>query len=172
MNDNRLANFKLPRWEELPNLDLYLEQVLSLIDDWLADYLSLDGKKIMTKTMVNNYVKLKFIQPPVNKKYDKTAVASLFVIAILKQVYSISEISHLIGLAIRSANISQAYNRFCCEIEEAVKHAFMHTSMPKQPDSIDPRGIIWNLCNSFACQLYVRNTFLLEFEEQEATRKK
>lgn len=166
MSDNRLENFKLPRWEELPNLDLYLEQVLSLIDDQLADYLSLDGKKIMTKTMVNNYVKLKFIQPPVNKKYDKTAVASLFIIAILKQVYSIGEISSLIRLAIKTSNKAQAYDRFCSEIEEAVKHAFMHTSMPKHPDHIDPRDIMWNVCNSFACQLYVRNTFLREMAEQ------
>ena len=88
-NTGEIREFKLPRWEELPSIDLYLEQVLSLLEDWLKDWLSFDEKKIMTKTMVNNYVKQRFIPAPVNKKYDKTAVASLFVIAILKPVYTI-----------------------------------------------------------------------------------
>jgi len=155
-----LEQFKLPRWEELPSIDLYLEQVLSLLEDWLGDFLSFDGKKIITKTMVNNYVKQKFIAPPVNKKYDKTAVASLFVIAILKPVYTIEEISRLIKLDIRTNAKEQAYNEFCELIESAVTHAFHQTAMPKISMKSDPRGILWNVCNSFACQLYVRNIYL------------
>ncbi len=155
-----LEQFKLPRWEELPSIDLYLEQVLSLLDDWLGDYLTVDGKKIMTKTMVNNYVKQKFIPAPVNKKYDKTAVASLFVIAILKPVYTIQEISRLIRLAIRTSEANEAYNEFCMLVESAGEHAFHCTAMPKTPTKTDPRGILWNVCNSFACQLYVRNIYL------------
>ena len=88
-----LEQFRLPRWGELPSIELYLDQVLSLLEEWLGEYLTVDGKRIMTKTMVNNYVKQKFISPPVNKKYDRTAVASLFVIAVLKPVYTINEIS-------------------------------------------------------------------------------
>lgn len=155
-----LEQFKLPRWDELPSVDLYLEQVLSLLDEWLGDYLTFDDKKIMTKTMVNNYVKQKFIAAPVNKKYDKTAVASLFVIAILKPVYTIQEISRLIRLAVRTIEAETAYNQFCELIESAVRHAFHRTAMPKIPISEDPRGILWNVCNSFACQLYVRNIYL------------
>lgn len=155
-----LEQFKLPRWEELPSIDLYLEQVLSLLDEWLGDYLTVDGKKIMTKTMVNNYVKQKFIAAPVNKKYDRTVVASLFVIAILKPVYTIHEISRLIRLAIRANDEEVAYNQFCDLIESAVQHAFHRTVMPKIPISTDSRGILWNVCNSFACQLYVRNIYL------------
>ena len=159
-NTGEIREFKLPRWEELPSIDLYLEQVLSLLEDWLKDWLSFDEKKIMTKTMVNNYVKQRFIPAPVNKKYDKTAVASLFVIAILKPVYTIVEISRLIKLDIRTNDKEQAYNEFCQLIESAVSHAFQRTAMPKIPMSTDPRGILWNVCNSFACQLYVRNIYL------------
>lgn len=168
MRRKGLDNFKMPRWDELPNLDLYLDQVLSLIDEWLSDYLFVEDKRIITKTMVNNYVKLKFINPPVNKKYDKTAVASLFIIAVLKQVYTIKEVSRLIKLAIRTKDPEDAYNLFCDQIEEAVRHAFMHTSMPKAKNSIDPRDIMWNACNSFACQLYVRHTFLQRSSKPKA----
>ena len=49
-----LEQFKLPRWEELPSIDLYLDQVLSLLETWLGPYLTFDGKKNKTKTMLNN----------------------------------------------------------------------------------------------------------------------
>ncbi|MEG1315221.1 MAG: DUF1836 domain-containing protein [Anaerovoracaceae bacterium] len=158
--ENNLGQFKLPRWGELPTIDLYLEQVLWLIDEWLGAYMS-DGKKpVMTKTMVNNYVKQKFIAPPVNKKYDTLAVASLFVIAILKSVYTMHEISKLILLAINFNDHENAYNQFCQMTENAVEEAFSCRTMIKKEDSNDPRYILWNACSSFACQLYVKKTFL------------
>lgn len=162
-----LEQFRLPRWEELPSIELYLDQVLSLLEEWLGDYLSFGGKKVMTKTMVNNYVKQKFIAPPVNKKYDRTAVASLFVIAVLKPVYTINEIARLIRLAIRTNQTEEAYNRFCRLVEEAVEHAFKGTAMPKEEDPRDPRGILWNVCNAFACQLYVRNIYLQSHKKDD-----
>lgn len=162
-----LEEFRLPRWDDLPSVDLYLDQVLSLLDEWVGAYLMIEGKKIMTKTMVNNYVKQKFIKPPVNKKYDKEAVASLFVIAILKPVYTINEISRLIKLAIRTNSPELGYNQFCQLIEDAVSHAFHGTSMDKTFNPADPREILWNVCNSFACQLYVRNIYLQSHQKND-----
>ena len=66
-----LEHFKLPRWNDLPSIDLYLDQVLSLLDEYLGEYLELDGKKVMTKTMINNYAKNDLLPPPVKKKYSK-----------------------------------------------------------------------------------------------------
>lgn len=162
-----LENFKLPRWDDLPSVDLYLEQVLTLLDEWLGDYLSVDGKKIITKTMVNNYVKQHYLKPPVNKKYDRVAVAWLFVIAILKPIYTIEEISRFIKLALDFAAPSVVFDQFCEMIELAVRHAFNRTSMPKQRKDGDPRDLFWNLCNSFACQLYVKKIYLQVPETEE-----
>lgn len=155
-----LEYFKLPRWDDLPSIDLYLDQVLSLLDEYLGEYMEVDGKKVMTKTMINNYVKQKYLRAPVNKKYDRFSVASLFVIAILKPVYTIEEISRLIKLSARVAGPETGYNQFCDYIEQAVKHAFEGTVMPKIPKKEDQRWILWNVCNSFACQLYARNVYL------------
>lgn len=162
-----LEQFKLPRWEELPSVDLYLDQVLSLLDEWLGDYLNFDGKKVMTKTMINNYVKLKFIESPVKKRYDRKAVASLFVIAILKSVYTINEIARLIRLAIRTIEPEAAYNQFCQMIEEAVELTFKGEALPKNDFCQDPRGILRNVSNSFAGQLYVRHVYLQADETDE-----
>lgn len=81
-------------------------------------------------------------------------------IAILKPVYTIEEIARLIRLSLRPGDKAHAYNRFCDLIEEAVGHAFRGTAMEKTPDPSDPRYLLWNVCNSFACQLYVRNVYL------------
>ena len=155
-----LEHFKLPRWNDLPSIDLYLDQVLSLLEEYLGEYLELDGKKVMTKTMINNYVKQKYLKAPVNKKYDRFSVASLFVIAILKPVYTIEEISKLIKLSARTAGAQTGYDQFCDYIEQGVRHAFEGTVMPKEPLKEDRRWILWNVCNSFACQLYARKVYL------------
>lgn len=152
--------FKLPRWEQLPSIDLYLEQVQGFIDNWLGEALSNEGKSVLTKTMVNNYVKQKFIEAPCNKKYDRRAIACLIVIAILKPVYSINEVNKLINLAIKTDNIQDSYDRFCDKIEGAVKDAFSGSSMIKEKDADDPRSILWNVAISFACQLYTRKIYL------------
>lgn len=155
-----LGDFKLPRWEELPSVDQYLEQVLTLLDEWLGDYLAPDGGKVLTRTMVNNYVKLKYIPAPENKKYNRLTMACLVVIAIMKPVYTIEEISRLIQLGIDFKDAAFSYDQFCEMIESAVKHAFEGTTMPKFETPNDPRDLFWHVCNSFACQLYVRHVYL------------
>ena len=155
-----LEQFKLPRWNDLPSMDLYLEQILELLEEWLGDYLSVNGKKVMTKTMINNYVKLQYLKAPVNKKYDRLTVACLFVIAVLKPIYTIEEISRFINLALSFNSPDKVFDHFCDTTEAAINHAFNRTSMPKTRKDGDPRDLFWNICNSFACQLYVKKIYL------------
>ena len=65
-----VTKFHIPRWNELPNIDLYMDQVLNYIENSLKDYIKSD-EKFLTKTMINNYVKQGILQPPTNKKYNK-----------------------------------------------------------------------------------------------------
>ena len=108
-----LADFHLPRWQQLPSMPLYLEQVLALLEEWLGPYLGKEDGTILTKTMINNYVKLHFVQPPIRRKYDRLTVASLFVIAVLKPVYTIEEIGYLIRLSLGHSDPKAAYDDFC-----------------------------------------------------------
>ena len=115
-----LADFHLPRWQQLPSMPLYLEQVLALLEEWLGPYLGKEDGTILTKTMINNYVKLHFVQPPIRRKYDRLTVASLFVIAVLKPVYTIEEIGYLIRLSLGHSDPTAAYDDFCDCAEAAV----------------------------------------------------
>ena len=162
----KMQSFALPRWKDLPEIDLYLDQILSLIGHWLGDYLSFDGKRIMTKTMINNYVKQGYIPAPVNKKYDKYAVGSLFIIALLKHVYQMDEIFALIQQATDGRSPEDFFDYFCETMEQAVKHAVNGTTMVKDVPVKDARGICWNVCNSIACHMYVKNVFLINRDRE------
>ena len=98
-----LNDIHMPRWNELPNVDLYLDQVVTFINSSLNSFIlsnvsnsSKTENQVLTKTMINNYVKNKLIEPPKKKKYSKVQLAKLFVICILKQVYSMNDIKDLI----------------------------------------------------------------------------
>lgn len=154
------SNFRIPRWEELPEVDLYLEQVISLIDTTIGDFVNEKNKKMITKTMVNNYVKQKIISPPQNKKYNKVTVASLFVIAILKPVFSIGEIAQLISLALAANEKNISYNQFCEVTEKAVADVFAGRAFRGKEELNEPQYILRNVSRTFACKLYVKEKYL------------
>ena len=162
MNED-IKNFHLPRWDELPNIDLYIDQLVSFLEQYLAGYIKNDNEKeekIITKTMINNYVKHKAIKPPVNKKYNKEHMASLFVIFILKEVYSIHEIEKLISLAIETSPIELAYDRFCSELEKAIRIVFAEKNYVKNSRLSQEQYILRNVVQSFANKLYVQRVYL------------
>ena len=87
-----IMKIHIPRWNELPEIDLYLDQVVNYLEKYLAQYSVNKEDKIITKTMINNYVKQGIMPAPEKKKYSRAHIAYLMVICVLKQVYSISDI--------------------------------------------------------------------------------
>lgn len=158
-----ITKFHIPRWEELPNIALYLDQLVTILEDYLANYIQDDNNKenkIITKTMINNYVKQGIIDSPNGKKYNKIHIAKLFVICILKQVYSINDIKELIALAIKTVPLEKAYNRFCTELENAIYTTFCVEPNNNSKKVTKEHYILINVVNSFANKLYVEKIFL------------
>ena len=158
---NELLNFHLPRYEELPEIDLYLDQTVTLLENYLNQYIrkNLD-EKIITKTMINNYVKQHVMEAPVNKKYSKNHIATLFVICILKQVYSIPDIAKLIELALRAKEINIAYNKFCDHLEHSIRLVFTKQHVEEKNEYNENEYLLKNVVQAFANKLYVEKTFL------------
>lgn len=152
-------NFHLPRWNELPNIDLYMDQVLNYIESGLNDYIKSD-EKFITKTMINNYVKQGILEPPVNKKYNKLHIAELFVICILKQVYSISEVKALINLALEANSAENSYNKFCDYLTESLISTFNGTEYSKITTLTKEQYLLKNVTQSFANKLYAQIVYL------------
>lgn len=161
--DKDILNFHIPRWEELPNIDLYMDQVVSLIEDHLTDLVPLNDKKedkFITKTMINNYVKQGILNPPINKKYNKNHLARLIVICMLKQVYSINDINALITLALETSGIEISYNKFCMLVENCVDSTFKKKEFIYEDEMTEERYLLKYVVQSFANKLYVQKTFL------------
>lgn len=84
--------------EDIPNIDLYMDQVTTFMDSRLRSSVRHPGDdKILTKTMINNYAKNDLLPPPVKKKYSKEHVLLLIFIYYYKGVMSINDIQTLLG---------------------------------------------------------------------------
>lgn len=107
---DQLSGRTLPRWRELPDLELYMDQVLALIARYLGET---PGEKGLTASMVNNYVKLGIMPPPVKKKYARTHLAYLMVICVLKPVLPLPSIRDLVLRELETLTEEVFYNNFC-----------------------------------------------------------
>ena len=90
--------------EDIPNIDLYMDQVTTFMDKCLAQYKRYDDDKVLTKTMINNYTKAKIFPAPVKKKYSRTHLMLLIMIYHLKSVLSIKDIGILFQSALKETN--------------------------------------------------------------------
>lgn len=155
-----VTKIHIPRWNELPEIDLYLDQVVNYIEKYIGQYNANKEDKIITKTMINNYVKQGIMPAPEKKKYSRSHIAYLIVICVLKQVYSISDIGKLISLTIQYFELSKAYNRFCANLEVSVKNVFTRKEFPNVEKMTEEQYLLKNVVQSVADKLYVELTFL------------
>lgn len=112
-----LADHRLPRWAELPDLELYMDQVLALMERYLGAYPSFD-RKGLTASMVNNYVKLGVMPPPVNKRYTREHLAYLIGICLLKPSLPIAAIERLFRSE-EGRDTAASYDAFCALFEHS-----------------------------------------------------
>ena len=83
--------------EDIPNIDLYMDQITTFMDSQLEASKRHEDDKILTKTMINNYAKNDLLPPPEKKKYSKEHVLTLIFIYYLKNILSISDIQSILG---------------------------------------------------------------------------
>ena len=86
--------------EDIPNIDLYMDQVTTFMEKSLKCYKRSESDKILTKTMINNYAKAKIFPAPVKKKYSQTHLMLLIMIYHLKSILSIKDIGTLFHSAL------------------------------------------------------------------------
>ena len=105
------TTFSYPKWEEIPSINLYLDQVLLYVNQ-ICPPASPDKEKGLTASMVNNYVKHGYISKPEKKKYQRKQIARLIAITTLKSVFSIQEIAQTLNTLHTDTNSEEHYNAF------------------------------------------------------------
>lgn len=114
----KIKDFRLPEYREIPNVGLYLDQVTKYINNFLAPLGSIE----ITTSMVSNYVKKGVIDSPEKKLYYAEQIAYLFFISIAKNVLTIENINKLIVRQKTIYGAETAYTYFCMELQNVLTY--------------------------------------------------
>lgn len=120
----QIKSIELPKWHQLPELSLYLDQVLEYVNHTLSFiFMNHDQTqdKVITSSMINNYVKNGIMPPPIKKRYHRDHLAFIITITILKQVASLNDVSQGIKHLTNVFGKVEAYNQFITFLENALK---------------------------------------------------
>lgn len=114
---NSIKEFEDINLSEIPSIDLYMDQVTTLMEEKLHQYKRKDEDKILTKTMINNYTKNKILRAPQKKKYSKSHMILFIFVYYLKQTLSIKDIGLLLDMingdgSKQISNLEQIYEKF------------------------------------------------------------
>lgn len=165
-----MEHFDLPDWESLPQLELYMDQVIILLTQYLEPLSRGEDEKTITASIINNYVRMKVMPPPVKKKYSRVHLACLIIICILKQNLSISCIQRMLPEDCSEDAVHQLYDDFVRQYH-TVSRVFVRHVQPTEGSLLSDGGgspvtssaIISNLSKSLTEYLLQRP----EEEEEE-----
>ncbi len=166
-----IKGFRLPRYSEIPNVGLYLEQTTKYINGYLAPL----GCIELTPSMVSNYVKKDLVANPVKKQYYAEHIAYLFFVAIAKNLVTMENISLLIDIQHKSYTTQMAYDYFCAELENILFYIF---DLKDTLDIIgetesEEKNLFYSLIFSAAHVIYMNSWFdCVRGEQNQSTEDK
>lgn len=175
MTKEKTKNFACPAWEDFPDIELYMDQVISVLERYLAPFFP-EEEKCITSTMINNYVKQRLLPPPENKRYGKKHLSCLFMISILKRFMQLSEISTLLENLVRELGEEGAFNLFAQELTTSLSRLFEETERPHLTEKGKCARVVRTCCDAFAAILYAKSVYasakLIPKEPEEEKKEK
>ncbi len=126
----QIIDIKLPRYNELPTIGLYIEQVVEYLENTIGILYTEDD--YISSSMIANYVNQGLITQTNKKKYNNEHIAFLILIFIFKQIYSINEIKAIIQVHSNIGfPVEKSYNYLSSELENVLKSTFSKQDIPK-----------------------------------------
>lgn len=160
--EKELISFKMLRYNEIPDIDLYMDQTIIYLNKRLM-ILTKNDDSIITSSMINNYVKAGIIPSPISKKYSKKHIAYIICVCFFKQILSMNEIKVLFDYIKFNENEEKSYNFFCENIEFSFKNCCRLINTEKNETTInDPEDfILFYACKAIASKLYAEKSIIL-----------
>ena len=148
-----VQGFRLPRYQEIPDVGLYLEQATKYICRYLSPILETP----LTASMISNYVKRGLLSSPVKKQYSRDQVAYLFFIAVAKNVLSLDALACFLRLQERTYPLEKAYDYFCRELENLLLFQFevRETIESSDEDSSDEKRLLYSCTAAVVQKVYM-----------------
>ena len=150
---NSINGFSLPRYNDIPNVGLYLEQVVKYISEYLEPLENFS----VTSSMVSNYVKKGLVENPIKKQYNREQVARLFFIAVAKSVLTMEDIRLLFEMQHETYEPKRAYDYFFFLFENVLQFVFgLKESLDTVgTDSNDTKTMLRNTIIAVAYKVYL-----------------
>ncbi|NMW85784.1 DUF1836 domain-containing protein [Peptoniphilus sp. AGMB00490] len=155
----KVRNWKLLRWDELPDFEIYNDQLLSIVLSQVSPFLS---EKDISPSMINNYVKQNLMPKPVKKRYSKEHIALLTAISFVKQVFTMEEVGRGIKLYLEGKEFKDAYDSFCDIMEDQIRLVFLGEEIPNKGESL----YLTEAIRSISGSLYVKGYLRRMYEEE------
>ena len=154
---NSVKDFRLPRYHEIPNVGLYLEQTSKYIAECLAPI----QEAAITSSMISNYVKKGLISSPVKKLYYRDHISHLMFIMLAKSVVSLDNLYNFIRLQERTYPTERAYNYLADEFENLLPYVFgLKDSVDNVGvDTTDEKIMLRNTIITIAHKIYLDKCF-------------
>lgn len=142
----------MPRYDDLPRLGLYLEQVTSYLNQTFDGLAPL---RISTGT-VSSYVKRGIVGHSHQRQYDRDQLAALIFMAACRRVATFDDLRFLLQVQARNHDLAAAYDYFCARLEEDYQYVFgLRADLPAiGTDDSDEKAALDKLLWMVACHLY------------------
>ena len=154
-----IKTFRLPRYNEIPTMGLYLEQVTKYIADIFQPLQVVN----ITSSMISNYVKQNIVESPIKKQYSRDLIAHLIYVAVIKNVISLEDVKVMFDVKEGIYTNEIAYNYFCNEFENVLQYVYGLKSQLEKVGELEitnEKLMLRNTIVTVAHKIYLDNCFL------------
>ena len=157
---NILIEKRPKTWSQLPDIELYMDQVLSYM---VRQHVGPENEELLTAAMVNNYIKKGLLPRAKGKKYDREHIAYLTAICLLKQVISVSDAGAMLEAELENQTIEEFYRKYCDVVDKEC--TTIHQKIDDKMSSEDTLQLVLELAISsyvqkLACEEIIKKNFL------------
>ena len=132
--EEALTNYSLPTWDMLPDIDLYMDQVVSVVKKCIeVPSSTMQFNRSITPSMINNYVKLGIIPSPNRKRYSRIHLAYLLIVCTLKQTLDMNTIQQIIPVGPSEDEVRKTYDSFVKNQHKAFNYVLTQTREVAEP---------------------------------------
>lgn len=137
----KLAGMTMPHFSDLPNLDLYMDQVIDEVNQYLAPITHTD----ITKAMINSYVKKGIVDRPTKKRYSRVHLAKILVVSLLKPILSLDTIDQAMKIALKLDAPDKVYDQFIDLFNQELTDVDIDDLSPRQYQAMAIRSLLYKL---------------------------
>ena len=152
-----IQDFRFPKYHEIPDVGLFLEQVAKYISSFLEPL----GDITVTGSMISNYVKKGLVDNPIKKQYYRDQIAYLIFISMAKSVLSLEDIQLFIEIQKKTYDSKTAYEYFCREFEKVLlsQSGMGEPLAPLEEGATDEKVMLRNTSITLAHKIYLDKYF-------------